>query len=1798
MNDPSTQDETRPTGSPAARTLGVVVLMVLILIAGAYLRLVGLDWDEGQHLHPDERFLSLVESGIRPVNSLAEYFDTHTSTLNPNNVGHGFFVYGDFPIIFVRYLAEWLGTPGYNEVHITGRVISAVADLLAIVMTYFTARHLFDRRVGVLAAALCAAAALPIQQSHFFTVDTFTNLFVVASFFFIARAFTGHRWVDYPLFGLMLGLGMASKVSIFPLATILIIALALRVWRETGEIDLQDVETIDDLSARKRHTTRLVLRATAGLVIAGLVTAITFRVAQPYAFLPPNSGQPLDEQLGTSMRILSIVGDPVGFRPNPAWLAQMEEVRRQVSGYSDIPPNHQWGKRLPLIFPWINMVRVGMGWPLGLFAWLAFFWALWEIGRGHRGAMRLMLPVIWTALYFTWQGIGWVKTMRYFLPVYPFLLMLAAWALVTLWDRIHALIAARRASRWHWSAWVPAGLATVVLVSAYAWGFAVSRIYTRPVTRVAASHWMLENIPSDVTLFLETAEGPRQFQLGLHNTWLDPTQFYGEDTGLTGDSGDSPLVIPTEDPARPVVLYSQVQPGMPQSHQFSLPFDGTLTRLRLNHVADKGDRQDLETLRVTLASDPEGANTLAEGHITGDFAATGDPRGASYTLAFEPVDLVAGQSYYLTLQTDAAGPLVLASSSVATEGTWDDPLPLSLAPYNVWGAQYQGYELQIHWEDIDIKRERMKYVLDRADYLTISSNRFYDAMPRNPQRYPLTIAYYRALFSGELGFELVGDFTSRPNLGPIEFRDDSAEEAWTVYDHPRVFIFKKTERYDPARTAAILDGVDLDGALRVIAKDARGRPVRIPKPDSRAWDNPNNGGGSNGSTSTDTGSARTDVYSRFQPLAVLVWWALMLVTGWVAFPALYTLFPGLPDRGYPLAKTFGLLFSAWLAWMAASLKALPWSGGTALLALLSVAVISAALVFHRRAEFLDWLRANRGHILFTEILMLVLFLVFLLIRLGNPDLWHPAYGGEKPMDLAYFNAVLKSRTFPPYDPWFAGETINYYYFGFVVVGLPVKLLNVPVTLAYNLILPTLFALTGVGAFSVAYNLVAPLPGRDDQPTADETRQPATLTLWEALRAWPQTSFGDVLAALRGGTRAAGWQPYLAGLAALLLTVVLGNLDEIRTIIWGLAELGSGVPSYTDTLLPDTGDVMRGLARFLRGDVLLPVGLGEWYWNATRLIPVPISETGQPLEIGPITEFPFFTFLYADLHAHMIALPITLLAIAWDVAQIRGARLAVNAAGDEGATARQPVGLALLNLLAGALIIGALRPTNTWDLPTYLVLGLGALVLAHTHRRRDNAALRALGLGIVLGGLLAAVTYFPDVLGLAALFAATPTRPGLLAALAVGALGLLFGCALWLVAAQVRAGSREDTGDAPPTDTPRPWITLLGIAVQAGVLGVGTLLLYRPYIRNYDLGYDSAIPWTGSRTPLWAYLDILGLFLFVIVTWLVWESWRWLQAAHEEGKRLKRAHVIPVILALALGIFTLAQIATRVYPVAALVLLLALWSIALFFRPGQPIEKRAALAMFVVALALTLLVEVIVLAGDIGRMNTVFKFHLQVWVLMALVAAAALSWLWPSISRAPGAIRVPWMGALAVLVLLAALYPLIATRAKVADRWSPDAPHTLDGMTYMPYVERYEGDAVFSLAPDYEALRWLQDNVEGTPVVLEAHTIEYHWGARVSIYTGLPSVIGWNWHQRQQRPEYSDQVWQRVNAVQQIYSVPDPDYALSLLEQYGVDLIIVGGLERAYYDASGLIKFNRMVERGDLALVYDRDDTQIYQVVKE
>jgi uncharacterized membrane protein len=270
---------------------------------------------------------------------------------------------------------------------------------------------------------------------------------------------------------------------------------------------------------------------------------------------------------------------------------------------------------------------------------------------------------------------------------------------------------------------------------------------------------------------------------------------------------------------------------------------------------------------------------------------------------------------------------------------------------------------------------------------------------------------------------------------------------------------------------------------------------------------------------------------------------------------------------------------------------------------------------------------------------------------------------------------------------------------------------------------------------------------------------------------------------------------------------------------------------------------------------------------------------------------------------------------------------------------------------------------------------------------------------------------------------------------------------------------------------------------------------------------------------------------------------------------------------------------------------------LIFRPGLPDAKRFVLFMIATGLVITVFVEVIVLDGDIGRMNTIFKFYLQVWIMFAISSAAAIGWMVADMRQWSNGWRNFWYVAGGILLVGALLFTFTATSAKIKDRMAPNVPLTLDSMAYMNFAQYSERNKDMDLSQDYRAIRWVQANIKGSPVFLETASagVQYDWSARYSIYTGLPIVVGWQWHQEQQRTVMpSGIVAARGQEVQQFYRTTDLSEAKAFLQKYDVHYIVVGQLERAFFP-EGLAKFEAQ-DKELWQAIYRDGETVIYQVL--
>jgi YYY domain-containing protein len=1755
----------------------LAVILIVTLLAGGYLRLVGVNWDEDQHLHPDERFLSLVWSHIIPVQS-GDYFDTANSTLNPANVGHSFYVYGTLPLFMIRYLGEALGQNNYNTITILGRQVAAVFDVLTILLVFLIGKRLYNKWAGLLGAVFYALAVLPIQLSHFATVDTVTNTFAYLAVYAAVWTLTrkpiqlkldsegveqekGKRILrelsPYLLFGLALGAAAASKINAVTLALVIVLVEVVRYLR---------------MPAEKRDSA--ILPAFRNLVVAAVVSFLVFRVAQPYAFNGPGF---------FNMGI------------NPEWWSGLQSLRAQASGDVDFPPALQWARR-PVTFSLENMVLWGLGAPLGVLAWLSYLGMGWGILKKRDWHLHLPLWTF-TGFYFVWQSISWVRAMRYQVLIYPALALFAGWGLVRLWS-------ARKTVKVWFIQIKPkliritgVLLTVIVILTTAIWAFTFSSIYTRTQPRLAASRWIYKNIPGALTLSMETEAGTylqplpyrsgdlltadapfsypfyavadgvinsvkfpnilnqsdlaidRKLQLTLArantpdrvlggatltdtftavgDSWqgaayvfvLDsPVDVTGGElytltlTFLGGETsfllnGAPELALTTSEgmtltATLPRILQS-VSLDAPYAMEVSAVKTGLVTEVQVPYLVDLMGGRGVKDLTLTLAL-PDEAETSISARLTGAFEPGEDSRGRAYTFVLdEPLAVQKGQKIYVTLSTDSPDArLVLHAPNPALESAWDDAIPYPVDgfyAYSETGGIYRGdLYFEMYWADNDLKLEMFETQLDQADYIFITSSRQWGTTTRVPERYLLTSFYYRNLlgcpegadiewcygvaepgmFEGNLGFELVETFDSNPTLGPIEINDQASEEAFTVYDHAKVLIFRKTDAYDPIAVRELLRSVDLSQVVYFTPGDA----ANYKAPDPAKADDPQNTlmlPEDQWETQQESGTwseifDRDSLLNTSQPMAVVVFYGLVLALGILCYPLVRLALPGLADRGYPLSKLAGLLLLAFFVWILGSFG-VPFTRTTIWLVLLGLALLSGVLIYLQRKVLAEELRANWRYFLTVEILALAAFVFFLMVRLGNPDLWHPYKGGEKPMDFSYLNAVLKSTTFPPYDPWFAGGYINYYYYGFVIVGVPIKLLGIVPSVAYNIVLPVWYSLLILGGFSIGWNLYQGLP-RSRALRAGEPHRKRFL-----------------------GT--AFW----IGLATAAGLALLGNLGTVRLIVTGFQQLASGGAAVNKAGLgQQIAWTFQGFVQFLRG-APMPFYPGDWYWYPSRVIP------GEP-----ITEFPYFTFLYADPHAHLLAFPITVLAISWSLSVVlRKARWGET-------DGRFNMLGTVIGMGFGALVIGALRPTNTWDFYTYIVLASLALFYS-VIRRGEFKALSVIRLPA--------------------------------------------------------------------------WIKKAATAlIVTAVFVLLVFLLYQPFGAWFDQGYNQVKVWEGDRTPLGSYFTHWGLFLFIIVSWMAWETYHWMKTTPESALKKLTPYKTWLYAGLILFLIVLLVLLVQGVVVALVVLPVGVWAVVLMFRPGRSDGHRFLLFLIGTAIFLTLVVELIYMVGDIGRMNTVFKFYLQAWIMLALSSGVCLAWTLQSLKYWKPKLEFVWQVLLFLLVVSAALFPLMGTRDKIHDRMAEGVPTTLDGMAYMANATYYDMGMNMQLEQDYEAILWMQENVEGSPVILEGQAYEYRWGNRYTINTGLPGVVGWNWHQRQRRAALqNNEVQERVDAVGTFYLTEDLNYVRDFIDRYNVAYIVVGQLEEAFFPGVGLAKF----EANDGVLwqeVFRTGHTVIYQVL--
>ncbi len=913
-------------------------------------------------------------------------------------------------------------------------------------------------------------------------------------------------------------------------------------------------------------------------------------------------------------------------------------------------------------------------------------------------------------------------------------------------------------------------------------------------------------------------------------------------------------------------------------------------------------------------------------------------------------------------------------------------------------------------------------------------------------------------------------------------------------------------------------------------------------------------------------------------LLFVIWYMVITILGWITFPIAYRLFPGLADRGYSFSRVLGLLLWGYIFWLLASFGVLSNQFSSILFSLVLLTAISALTISKwfsgsseagtsksALTELSAWFKKHRFNIILVEVIFIVAFAGYTLVRAANPEI----LGTEKPMEVAFINAILKSPTFPPNDPWLSGYSISYYYFGYILVAMLAKFTSTPGAIAFNLGLGLIFGLAALGAYGLVFNLLR------------STRSSKNLP------AWPGPS----------DKKHGRWDAVTALLGPVFILLV-SNIEGLLEVLHarGIFPLSFWVwLDIQDINQPPTAP-FDWLPRLF--------GSGSWWWWRASRVLQDFDLANNSKEI--IDEFPVFSFVLGDLHPHVLVIPFAFLAMALALnhllspvhtlrfrmrikyqvqawltifiallgvilvwfglgslrmtvallgvgcllfsgfvfinipSTIRRKGIALFSGPQEDSWDLEvPLYIRPIELLVVSIAVGGLAFLNVWDFPFYLLLFSGIYTLKRIWSQDVASGLTIFRDFIVISicvGVLGVLLYFLQYLGFSSQAGGIipnliyPTRG---AHLWVMFLTLLIPIACYLIYIWSHYGSRQQL----KTGISITGITFAILLLFAALFGL--LIMVIPGLRELflgSLGADSpASVFTISltRRALNAGGWVTLLIFLALIVGMLWPKKRAEDGVYILPASLSRSHIYSFGLLLVGGILI-----------------------------ASP--------------------EFFFLRDQFGwRMNTIFKFYYQGWLMWGVIAAFGTGILLKYLDGRWGVVFRVVLG----LVLFAGLTYTVLGFWDRTRGFSPDVDLTLDGSDY---IGQHSPD-------ELAAIRWLASAPLG--VVAEAVGGSYTNYARVSAFSGQPTVLGWPGHESQWRGGGTE-MGSRQSDIERLYCARDWLEAETIISLYDIRYVYVGDLERSTYTrdtcGTGLMedKFNL-----NLAEAYRQGDVVIYEVLQ-
>ncbi len=871
------------------------------------------------------------------------------------------------------------------------------------------------------------------------------------------------------------------------------------------------------------------------------------------------------------------------------------------------------------------------------------------------------------------------------------------------------------------------------------------------------------------------------------------------------------------------------------------------------------------------------------------------------------------------------------------------------------------------------------------------------------------------------------------------------------------------------------------------------------------------------------------------PLAI--WYLIILLVGFLSFPITYTVLPEFSDRGYSLARVVGLLLCGYGFWILATFGFLSNDFGGALIGVVILLIIDSFLLKKEGIQpVFSWLKRNWKTWVFSEAVFLLAFIFMFFLRVSDPII----SGTEKPMELAFINAILESPAFPPADPWLSGYSISYYYFGYVMVAVLARLSNVTGGVAFNLAIITWFALTAQAAFGLLFTLLA----RWMVSRGSAINPPGSIL---KMRKWAFLGAFFILIV-------SNWGGLLEVLHSRALFWERDNQGQLQSDFWtwlGVKELDQP-PSE-----PFTGEPERNG--------------GIWWWRASRVIQDSDMQ-GNNKEI--IDEFPFFSYYLADLHPHVLSMPFILLALsisanfffsAYSVPMQSGFIIhwvkEMTAGGNYETRTRGIWNTFVkMDFWFASWIFGALAFINIWDFPVYVGLFSGVYLLKRTQQDgwHSRNLLEFFELVLILG-LAGVLFYLPYYAGFSS------QAGGILPSMSFFTRGvhfwlmfapLLVSITAWLIWSSWKYLNR--------------YYLLAGIKISVFLVGgfwllsylLGGLFASGNEIVNLLTSLFGAKAGAGVSGKL---IELSQLFSslhgttddkFLLLGSLV-------RRLLQPGTWLTMLLIIGLCLGLILRSISRHEERNVQEPVDGIEMRAEL---------DFPPPHQFALLLILIGAGLTVIPEFFYLRDQFGwRMNTIFKFYFQTWIVWGIAAAYAFSVLCQEAKKITG---IMLRAGLILSVGAGLLYPAFAISNRLRGfEWEN---MTIDGTKHISDYNRAE----------YDAILWLKNAPYG--IVSEAVGGSYSGYGRIATNSGYPTVLGWPGHESQWRGG-SEEMGSREQDIETLYRTSDWKTARSVLEKYGVRYVYLGDLERSTYRASEK-KF-----LANLRIAFQEDDVTIFEV---